>query len=133
MVIFESTDRGATKVFDDAGLIMTFNRQNLNLKRNQSGEMVRIGESDVWIAVLEDEELIARAKKHPKFNVEYKIIDKVPVKNNETIVKTFSVDTKSVKRLGALEAQIVLKDGTYSKNATESEIAEYESLKKSLE
>jgi hypothetical protein len=139
MVIFQSTDRGATKVFDNEGLIMTFERQNLNLIKNASGELMRTNESDAWISVLEDETLIERAKKHPGFNVEFKIVESIPTKHgNASIVKSQqNIDVDGIKekskRYGFLQASIVLKDGSYAKSATPELIEEFETLKKELE
>jgi len=130
MTIFESTDRGATKVFDDKGLVLEFERQNVNLVKNSSGELIRTNKSDSWICVVEDKKIIERAKKHPKFEVEFKIIDKIPQNKSASIVKVSgSESVDKAIRFGELKSKLLKTDGSYVKNADEDLIAEYESLK----
>lgn len=134
VVIFESTDRGATKVFDNEGLVLEFERQNINLVRNANGELIRTNKSDSWICATEDKDLIERAKKHPKFDVEFKIIKKIPKSNDVSIVVTagaeaVNADITEAIRFGELKSKLLKTDGSYVKNADEKEIAEYESLK----
>jgi hypothetical protein len=154
MTIFESTDRGATKVFDAKGLILTFERQNLNLIKDASGNLVRTNKSDSWICVINDEtevgkDLIERAKKLPGFIKDatdnnfytsngFRIIDKIPTSATISIIKTFvKEDTTELKtkakRLGFLESELLKKDGSYTASATPELISEYESLKQLLE
>ena len=78
MTIFESTDLGATKVFDKKGLLLEFERQNINLIKNSSGELTRTAESDSWICVVEDDKIVKRAKEHPAFGTEFKIVETIP-------------------------------------------------------
>lgn len=148
MIIFETTDRGAKQVFDHEGKILHFNRQNLNLAKTKDGKLTRMGDSDSWVCVLEDPDLIARAKKHKGFvEIEdesfyktdaFRIIDHVPTqKNPVSIVKTLVIGNPELKtqskRFGVLENQIVKRDGTYVKNTPPELIEEYEKLKKILE
>lgn len=133
LTLFESTDRGATKVFDDKGLILEFERQNINLVKNANGELIRINKSDSWICATENKNLIERAKKHPNFDVEFKIIKKVPTKSTSIISVSGSepvnTDVKDAIRFGELKSELLKTDGSFVKNADEKEIAEYESLK----
>jgi hypothetical protein len=151
VVIFESTDRGATKVFgnDDEGCLLTFNRQNINLIKTADGDLKRSSKSDSWICLVdtsteEGKLTVERAKKHRDFVVDtsddfynglkFRIIDKIPTsKTGATIVKVLDVDQKNkTKRFGFLEGSILKTDGSYRADATEEEIAEYESLKKEV-
>ena len=87
MIIFRSTDLGATQIHDDEGLVLTFQRQNNNLIKNAAGENTRTNKSDDWLCAVDDsteqgKEIIARAKKHPKYKTEFEIIDQLPVSGN---------------------------------------------------
>ena len=104
-VIFQSTDRGATKVFDNEGLVLEFYRQNNNLVEDASGNKVRLKKSDDWICTIEDTEdnkaLIERAKKHRDFSKEpvegkFWIVEKTPV-NSEKASTTVHGTLKSKK------------------------------------
>ena len=151
MIYFESTDRGATKIFgnEEQGCILEFNRQNINLIKTNDGDLKRTAKSDSWICAVDDstEEgklTVERAKKHRDFcedpsedfynGLKFRIVDKIPTnKTGATIVKVFDVESKNkTKRLGFLEGSILKTDGTYRADATEEEITEYESLKKEV-
>lgn len=152
MTIFESTDRGATKIFgnEDEGCLLVFQRQNINLIKTGDGDLKRMQKSDSWICVVNDstEEgklIVERAKKHRDFvedpsnefynTLKFRIVDKIPTSTTgATIVKVFDVEKQNkTKRLGFFEGSILKTDGTYRADATPEEIAEYESLKKELE
>ena len=137
MVIFRSTDRGATKLFDKEGFVMQFEPQNNNIVKDSGGNLIRTNKSDDWICVIEDDnvELLDRIKKHPKFNQEITIIESIPTKTGESITKRFEhtfqksdpIITKAV-RLGELKSILIKKDGTYVKNSETSLIEEYENF-----
>ncbi len=135
--IFQTQDKYGHTIYDDEGLLFKFQRQNLNLIRSSSGILTRTSESDSWVAVVDDENLIKRAKKHPKYGKEFKIIDELPKALHETIVKKFTQDQSvlktKAKRLGQLEAQLLNKDGTFKRNADLSLLDELEQLRKEIE
>jgi len=154
MVIFESTDHGATKVFDAEGCVLEFNRQNINLIKTSDGDLKRALKSDSWICLIDDstdegKALVERAKKHKDFvedstddfynTLKFRIIDKVPTSTSgATIVKSFNPEVNKklqvdAKRFGFLEGKLLKSDGTYRADAAEEDIAEYEALKKELE
>ena len=154
MVIFESTDRGATKVFDNEGLLLSFYRQNLNLIKTNDGDLKRTQKSDSWIFVVDDsndegKSIVKRAKKHKDFvddasdefynGMKFRIVDKIPTnKTGATIVKSFDPELNKklqvdAKRFGLLEGKLLKSDGNYRADAAPEDIAEYESLKKELE
>jgi hypothetical protein len=104
MTHFQSTDRGATKVFDDKGLVLQFQRLNNNLAEDQSGNKIRLKRSDDWVCATDDEKVIKRAKAHKDFseepNVEGKfwIVDKTPVNPNKvSIAKAGTLTSKESK------------------------------------
>ena len=135
--IFQTEDKFGHTIYDNDGLLLKFQRQNINLIRSSSGILTRTNESDSWISISDDENVIRRAKKHPKYGKEFKIIDKIPNKLHETIVKSFTQDQSVLKekskRLGALESQLLNKDGTFKKNSDLSLLDELEQLRKEIE
>lgn len=142
--IFETHDRFAKKIFNGNTKILDFNRLNLNLSRDQAGNLIRLKESDSWVCVLTDPELIKQAKEHPSFGKSFWKIDRIPTKKDRTtIVRKAIVSSESTlnltelknkaKRLGVIESKIILQDGSYSKNAESSLVEEHERLKQELE
>lgn len=134
--IFLSTDKGATRVFDDKGLVLKFRRLNNNLIKNNAGDLMRTNESDDWVCVTENEDLIKRAKAHPNFNKEFKIVDRLPSKRGATIAVSKpsenSLNVEDAIRLGELKAVLFKKDGKLVKNSDPELIKEYKSLQSSF-
>lgn len=139
-VIFETHDRFPKKVFLGDEKILDFNRQNLNLVKDANGDLIRLKESDSWICVVTDEGRIKKIKSHPGYEKSFWEVDRVPTKRSKvTIVQSGPMVSHSqadlgqkYKRLGHLEARLILSDGTYSKNADLTLIEEYEKLKREL-
>lgn len=137
-VIFQSTDAGATRAYDDKGLVLKFNRLNLNIITTASGEKQRTNESDVWICVVEDENVVERAKKLPGFGRVFKIVDKVPTQKSVSTIKHFdeSFDketlTQKAMRYGELKGLLLKKDGSFRADADEVLVSEFNELKDEL-
>jgi len=138
-VIFQSTDRGCTQLFDNEGKLLHFRRQDNNLVRSAGGSLIRTNQSDDWICVTDEPEIIARARKHPKYGKEFWEVDRIPTKHSASIAKAFGhafpeqPDTvKQAVRFGELKAKLFKIDGEQVKNANPDELAEYETLKKQL-
>ena len=147
-VIFETHDRFPKKVFDKEGLILSFNRQNLNLIKTADGDLTRLNKSDSWIcAIADNPDLVKRAKKHKSFESKFWIVNKVPTKKdfNTIAVKGPQTSTsgsimdsvvKEMKekamKFGELRTKVLKSDGTYYSSAKPNEIEEYEKLKKEL-
>lgn len=144
--IFETKDRFPKILFslkDPDKKVLEFQRQNLNLTRDTSGSLTRMNQSDSWVCVVTDPGLIEELKNDPRNGDKFWQIEKVPTKNNPSTIRSGAVtsgeptvnisDLKSkAKRLGELEATILLKDGEYSKSASPEEIQEYKNLKTEL-
>ena len=84
MVIFKSTDMGATKVFDGEECLLSFERQNNNLVKNASGELMRTSKTDDWICAIDDSTEEGKAKikkilKHPHYNKEFVRVNEMPI------------------------------------------------------
>lgn len=143
--IFETHDRYPKVVFDDKGLILKFNRQNLNLVKTADGDLTRLQKSDSWICVLTDPKQIDRAMKHKSFKKNFWIVNKIPTKKDASIASSGPQTSTSglepilkemkekAMRYGELHAKVVKSDGTgYYSSAKQNEIEEYEKLKKEL-
>lgn len=152
--IFETYDRFPKKVFIGDKMVLNFNRQNLNLTRDQGGSLIRLKQSDSWICVLIDPVLInlARTDKRcgkkgdGKAQTKFWEIERIPTKLNKTSnVVTggmtsqgssdvdFEAWKKKAIRYGELKNKIVLTDGVnYSSKALPEQIEEFENLKKEL-
>jgi hypothetical protein len=143
VVIFQSTDRGGTKIFDNEGLVLHFNRMDNNLVKTDAG-LTRTSKSDDWICVLEDESLIERARKIKGYSKvagegEFWEVDSTPTKHSVSITKKFtqafpdqSPDVVKAVRFGELKGSLFNKSGEPKANADPALLEEYENLKKEL-
>lgn len=158
--VFVTNQFGSKVLYDDLGLIGKFKDSYSNIVTGDDGIKRRVGDS-LWFMVLENEQLIERAKNYPGFGIMFNTTDQEPVWNTLKNLRTIQdpnspaaqgkpiqadVDAKvekevdsykkqmaaDMKRYGILYSNICKAGGAYMKDADPVLIAEFEQLQVKL-
>lgn len=155
--VYVTDQFGPTELWDNEGFIGKFVDTNNNITVADDGMKRRNANiKNIWVMVLTDPKLIARADKYPGCGTRFKKTDKEPVfhalnnlktladpGNSQEVVLLQSANSKLTeekellkkksKRYGELFASICKAGGEYVANADSALVEEFEALKKELE
>ncbi len=152
--IFVTDHLGAKHLYDHLGLIGKFQNTSSDIITTDDGiRRHDVKKPQVWVMVLTDPDLIARARAYPGFGRTFREVESEPLINTMKNIKTvndpnnpqytqaaeqkdFDKEKAELKaksqRYGSLFSQICKAGGEYLKDADPTLVAEFEKLKLDL-
>lgn len=145
-ITYDKFPKIVPSVSDPDKVLLTFKRRDLNLITLNNGIKTRQNKSDIWVDIVKNREVIDELRSDKRKDKIFWEVDEIPTsldwdkKTNKKLSPNIPQPSgiqlselkKKAERLGELKALLVKKDGSFSKNASEADIAEYEGLKTEL-